>query len=98
MLEDVDLTQALSKEAFRAMLPTMRQRLADLARAAHDKKIPAMVVFEGWECSGKGAAIQLLTERLDARGFKVNAIGAPTSEERARPWMYRFWLRVPRRR
>jgi len=97
MLENVDLGLSLKKEELKAALPGLRQRLADLTKAAHDRGVSSVVVFEGWECAGKGAAIQLLTERLDARGFKVHPIGEPTTEERLRPWMYRFWLRMPSR-
>lgn len=97
MLEKVDLRQEYPKEELKAELPALRQRLADLTKAAHDRGVPSLVVFEGWECAGKGAAIQLLTERLDARGFKVHPIGEPTTEERLRPWMYRFWVRLPKR-
>jgi AMP-polyphosphate phosphotransferase len=97
MLSKVDLRKSLPKEQFKAELPALRQRLADLSRAAHERGVPSLVVFEGWECSGKGATIQLLTERLDARGFKVHATGEPTAEERLRPWPYRFWLRLPKR-
>lgn len=97
MLAEIDLKRSLEKEAFKKGLPDLRQRLAELTKAAYDRGIPSMVVFEGWECAGKGAAIQLLTERLDARGFKVHPIGEPTTEEAARPWLYRFWTRLPRR-
>lgn len=97
MLEKVDLRKSFPKEELKAALPALRQRLADLTKAAHDRGVPSLVVFEGWECAGKGAAIQLLTERLDARGFKVHPIGEPTTEERLRPWLYRFWVRLPKR-
>lgn len=97
MLGKVDLDKSFPKEDLKAELPKLRQRLADLTRAAHERGVPSLVVFEGWENAGKGAAIQLLTERLDARGFKVHAIGQPTTEERLRPWLYRFWTRLPKR-
>jgi polyphosphate kinase 2 (PPK2 family) len=97
MLEKVDLRQSFPKEELKSELPALRQRLADLTKAAHDRGIPSLVLFEGWECAGKGAAIQLLTERLDARGFKVYPIGEPTTEEQRRPWLYRYWVRLPKR-
>lgn len=97
MLDEIDLSQSVPKDSFKKELPDLRRRLADLTKAAFDRKISSIVVFEGWECAGKGTAIQLLTERLDARGFKVHAIGEPTTEERRRPWLYRFWLRIPKR-
>jgi AMP-polyphosphate phosphotransferase len=57
----------------------------------------SIVVFEGWDAAGKGGAISTLTQRLDARGFKVYATQAPRTLERGFPWLWRFWLKVPSR-
>ncbi len=56
-----------------------------------------MIVFEGWDASGKGTAIAALTQRLDPRGFKLYPITAPRTYEQQRPWLWRFWLKVPNR-
>jgi polyphosphate kinase 2 (PPK2 family) len=55
------------------------------------------MVFEGWDASGKGTAIGALTQRLDPRGFKLYPITAPRTYEQQRPWLWRFWLKVPNR-
>ena len=56
-----------------------------------------MIVFEGWDASGKGTTIAALTQRLDPRGFKLYPITAPRTYEQQRPWLWRFWLKVPNR-
>jgi polyphosphate kinase 2 (PPK2 family) len=56
-----------------------------------------VIVFEGWDASGKGTAIAALTQRLDPRGFKLYPITAPRTYEQKRPWLWRFWLKVPNR-
>lgn len=33
---------------------------------------------------------------MDARNYRVIPIAAPTQEERARPYMWRFWNQLPR--
>ncbi len=95
MLEKVDLTRSLSKEDYKQRLPGMQVRLYDLQKACWDAQIPSMLLFEGWDASGKGTAINLLTRRLDPRGFKLYPIQAPRTHELHMPWLWRFWLKVP---
>lgn len=97
MLENVNLERALSKEEYEACIPRLQRRLYDLEKACWDHGVPSVVVFEGWEASGKGGAIATLTQRLDPRGFKMYAITAPRTYETRFPWLRRFWLRVPNR-
>ena len=56
-----------------------------------------MIVFEGWDAAGKGTAIATLTQRLDPRGFRLYPIVPPRTYEQQRPWLWRFWLKVPNR-
>jgi polyphosphate kinase 2 (PPK2 family) len=57
--------------------------------------MPSMIVFEGWDAAGKGTSINLLTSRLDPRGFKLYPIQAPRTFETHLPWLWRFWLKIP---
>ena len=95
MLEEVDLSKKLCKADYQTRLKGLRVRLYDLQKACWDAAIPSISLFEGWDAAGKGTTINLLTQRLDPRGFKLHAIqGARTSEARM-PWLWRFWLRLP---
>ncbi len=95
MLEKVDLSKKLSKAEYDERFPTLRARLADLQKACWDAHIPSVTLFEGWDASGKGTSINLLTQRLDPRGFKLYAIQAPRTYELHMPWLWRFWLKLP---
>ncbi|MDX1981686.1 MAG: hypothetical protein SFV51_15565 [Bryobacteraceae bacterium] len=97
MLENVNLERKLSRDEYQEVLPGLQRRLYDLEKACWDNRIPSIVIFEGWESSGKGGAIATLTQRLDPRGFKLQPIESPRTFEQNRPWLYRFWLRVPNR-
>ena len=55
----------------------------------------AIVAFEGWDASGKGGAIARLTAPWDPRYYEVWPIAAPTAEERARHFLWRFWAKLP---
>jgi len=97
MLENVNLNIKLSREEYDETLPKLQRRLYDLEKACWDAKVPSILVFEGWDAAGKGGAIATLTQRLDPRGFKLHSINLPRTFEQARPWLWRFWLRVPNR-
>lgn len=78
-------------------LAALQQRLAriQIAYLVHAKR--ALIVFEGWDAAGKGGAIQRLTAEWDPRNFHVWPIAAPTAEEKARHFLWRFWTRLPDR-
>ena len=95
MLEKVDLTLALDKKTYKEALPRLQERLRECQNLVLEHKIPVIVLFEGWDAAGKGSNISLLTEKLDPRHFKVHPIGAPTPEEARRPFLWRFWRKLP---
>ncbi len=95
MLEKVDLSKKLAKQEYKARVPCLRDRLYDLQKACWDANMPSVTLFEGWDAAGKGTSINLLTQRLDPRGFKLHAIQAPRTYETHMPWLWRFWLKLP---
>jgi polyphosphate kinase 2 (PPK2 family) len=95
MLEKLNLDVKLSKEEYNDRWSSLRDRLYDLQRACWEGGIPSVILFEGWDASGKGTTINRITQRVDPRGFKLYAIQAPRTTERHMPWLWRFWLKVP---
>ena len=77
-------------------LEDLQERIARLLVSLHVHKRKAVIVCEGWDASGKGGAIQRLTARCDPRAYKVWPIAAPSDEEEARHYLWRFWQRLPR--
>jgi polyphosphate kinase 2 (PPK2 family) len=55
----------------------------------------AIVMFEGWDAAGKGGIIQRLSAEWDSRNYKVWPIAAPTANEKAHHFLWRFWQRLP---
>lgn len=76
-------------------LAALQKRLAHIQVAHIVHKRRAVVMFEGWDASGKGGAIQRLTAEWDPRYFEVWPIAAPSPEEKARHFLWRFWQRLP---
>lgn len=91
ILDNVDFSQALSKKEYRKQLAKGQARLAHAAQKAAQKKISAILVFEGPDAAGKGGVIRQLTEAMDARYYKVFPFAAPTDVENAHHYLWRFW-------
>ena len=56
---------------------------------------PLCVLFEGWDASGKGGAIQRLVGELDPRHVRVAQFAAPTHDEKRHHFLWRFWPVLP---
>jgi polyphosphate kinase 2 (PPK2 family) len=95
MLEKIDLNKKISKKEYKNVFPRLRMKLYALQKASWDAEIPVIILFEGWDAAGKGTSIQNLTSKLDPRGFKLYPIRAARTYENKRPWLWRFWLKIP---
>ncbi|MFW5452335.1 polyphosphate:AMP phosphotransferase [Thioalkalivibrio sulfidiphilus] len=95
VLDQVDLGQGLDKSAYKKRLDEAQRRLRTLAWKAHDAGRASVLVFEGWDAAGKGGAIRRLTAGIDARLHRVIPVGAPSDEELAHHYLWRFWRHVP---
>jgi len=95
MLEKIDLNKKISKKEYKKVFPRLRMKLYALQKASWDAEIPVIILFEGWDAAGKGSSIQNLTSKLDPRGFKLYPIRAARTYESRRPWLWRFWLKIP---
>ncbi len=98
MLEAVDLSCKLDKSEYRERINPLQDRLWELQRVCWKASIPVVVVFEGWDASGKGRCVAKLTGRLEPRGVDVNHVtGEARTHELELPWMWPFWVATPRR-
>ncbi|MEN6584842.1 MAG: polyphosphate:AMP phosphotransferase [Sulfuricella sp.] len=97
ILKTLDLTQKIEKKKYEEELEKYQGKLALLTRDPRFKEITVVLVFEGNDAAGKGGSIRRITSALDARIYQVVPIAAPTEEERAQPYQWRFWRHVPRR-
>ena len=96
VLSALDLGQRTSDKDYRASLSQWQGRLAELARDPRLQSRAVVLAFEGADAAGKGGAIRRITAALDARQFQVIPVAAPTEEERAQPYLWRFWRQLPR--
>ena len=92
----LDLTQAIDRDRYRVELARQQGRLNRLQRQAAAQGLSTIAAFQGWDAAGKGGAIRRVTEALDARHYRVIPIGAPTDEELAHHYLWRFMRHLSR--
>lgn len=95
-LQDIDFSAGLKKSAYEDQLPSLQGQLARFLRAPQFKNRSLVLVFEGHDAAGKGGTIRRITSALDARQYRAIPVSAPTDEEQARPYLWRFWRRLPK--
>jgi AMP-polyphosphate phosphotransferase len=95
MLETVDLNARVEKDDYKQRVTVLQNRLHLLGFQVYQQQVPVCLVFEGWDAAGKGGASKRLTEKLDPRGYVVQAIKAPEGEEKSRHYLWRFWRCLP---
>jgi polyphosphate:AMP phosphotransferase len=96
VLSNLDMSHRVDRSAFRRALEEQQGRLNILHRKAREEGISVILVFEGWDAAGKGGAIRRVTGALDAASYQIVPIAAPTDEERAHHYLWRFWRHIPR--
>ena len=97
VLSELDLGQKLSKKDYETQLAKYQGRLAELVRdPKFVGKRSLVLVFEGFDAAGKGGSIRRIASSMDARQYQIVPIAAPTEEERAQPYLWRFWRQLPR--
>lgn len=96
VLSELDLTLTLAEKPYESQLAKWQGRLAELVRDPRFKSRALVCAFEGADAAGKGGAIRRIGAALDARQYQVIPVAAPTEEERAQPYLWRFWRHLPR--
>jgi polyphosphate:AMP phosphotransferase len=95
-LARLNMSKTVDKGEYDVELARAQGRLNLLHRKAGKRGVSTIVVFEGWDAAGKGGAIRRVASALDARDYQVIPVAAPTDEERAQHYLWRFWRHLSR--
>jgi len=95
VLANLDLDRSLAEAEYEERLDECQARLASLTRLARARGQSSVLVFEGWDAAGKGGVIRRITQSMAVRDYRVVPVAAPTDEERARHYLWRFWRQLP---
>ena len=94
-LRDVDLSHQLDKKEYKEKKKAFQAELLKLQLGLKDQRIPAVLVFEGWDAAGKGGTIHRLINKFDPRSYHVHPTSKPTHEELDHHYLWRFWRNLP---
>jgi polyphosphate kinase 2 (PPK2 family) len=97
LLDSLDMTLQLEKDDYKEQLVSEQARLATLLRHKRMRSHSLIAVFEGNDAAGKGGAIRRVAAALDPRQYAIVPIAAPSEDERAQPYLWRFWRQIPAR-
>ncbi len=95
-LSEVELDFTLTEEEYKKKLSDEQKKLSRLHSLLYREKVPVIIAFEGWDAAGKGGAIRRLSWSLDPRGFEAISVAAPTPDELAHHYLWRFWNKLPK--
>lgn len=97
MLNEIDFNRRMTDVEYRLETRASRDELANLQHRMKDAHLPVIVLFEGWDSSGKGSMIANMIQTLDPRFFKVYTTNPPTPEQQRFPFLWRHMSRIPAR-
>ncbi|MCM1283541.1 MAG: polyphosphate:AMP phosphotransferase [Muribaculaceae bacterium] len=95
MLTDWNKPQIPEREELEARLFAARTKLAACQTQLKEKKLPVLVLMEGWGAAGKGSVLGKVIRNIDPRFFKVATMDIPTPEEKRKPFLYRYFVKIP---
>ena len=95
-LDKADLSLAVERKAYNDELTPLQETLHRLQHLCYLKRLPVVMVYEGWDAAGKGGNIRRLVREMDPRGYKVIGVGAPVGQEITNHYLWRFWRWLPR--
>lgn len=86
----------LEPERYKALLKQEQRRFGALELEMYRKRVPLMLMYEGWDAAGKGGNIKRVAQAIDARAYTVFPSPAPTKPELLHPFLWRYWTRLPK--
>ncbi len=95
MLKNWNRPERPGEEEIEGRLRAARAKLAVQQMQIKEHKLPVFVLFEGWGTAGKGSILGKIIKEIDPRFFKVATMDVPTEEERRKPFLYRYFVKIP---
>lgn len=96
ILQNLDLSKEISEEDYQEKKGKLQKEVADLMYEFYEKGISQVLVFEGVDAAGKDGAIERLIKEVDPRLYTVYGISAPSKEELAHHYLWRFYTKLPK--
>jgi len=87
--------KGISRKKYEKKLRELQDELVKLHYWIKEKGLKVVVIFEGRDAAGKGGVIKRITERLNPRICRVEALGTPSDREKTQWYFQRYVPRLP---
>ena len=95
MLKDFEKSKAEDKDVLNAEIKELRASLIGQQQMIREKKLPVLVLIEGWAAAGKGSLIKELISEIDPRFYNVVSPAVIPESESRYPFLYPYASAVP---
>jgi AMP-polyphosphate phosphotransferase len=95
-LDNADLSKTISKQDYPDQLMEYQDRVREAQYLLYKRKVPLIIVYEGWDAAGKGGNILRLTASMNPRGYEVVPVSRPNDYELSHHYLWRFYSRFPK--
>jgi len=85
----------LDKDFYEKELVKLQVELVRLQEWIKHKGLKVVAIFEGRDAAGKGGVIKRITESLNPRICRIEALGTPTEREKTQWYFQRYVARLP---
>jgi polyphosphate:AMP phosphotransferase len=96
ILDKTDLSKSITEEEYKIKLKEYQLKAREIEYKIYTKRIPVIIMYEGWDAAGKGGNIKRFVEHLDPRGYEVIPIASPNDIEKTHHYLWRFWNKIPK--
>ena len=94
MIRDFVKTECPEDDVLKERLENARAKLFALQMQIKERKLPVLVLMEGFGSAGKGSVIGVI-KNIDPRFFKVFTMDKKSEEESRKPFLYRYFVKIP---
>ena len=95
MLKDFEWKKPEDKEELKVKIKELRETLLTQPQQLREKKLPVLVLVEGWAAAGKGSLINQMISVLDPRFYQVKSPAVIPEEEMRYPFLYPYATAIP---
>ena len=95
MLKDFEKSKHEDKEVLNGEIRELRARLLGQQQLLREKKLPVLVLIEGWAAAGKGSLIKEIISEIDPRFYNVVSPAVIPESESRYPFLYPYATAIP---
>ena len=95
MLQDFEKCKPEDKDTLNAEIKELRARLIATQQLLREKKLPVLVLIEGWAAAGKGSLIKEIISEIDPRFYNVVSPAVIPESDSRYPFLYPYASAIP---